>query len=979
MGIYDFAQKLLNNFAELTFKGERLAESLAKYYNYNPTRNLLDQSMWDHIRSGIEAYLSLTQYLERYDLPWDEREMKVALIGYALHDLHKSSLEKKGSEYGLPPADIEVIRDQLCQGLEIDPTEIPAEFIRVAGVSSFSNKMGDFSHLPFTYPWLELYHWIKLMDKAASITSIAECQDGKTLHNLTQLLRYLLPKALTEKMRIEYHYVQDIRGMISSLLHAGMAEVMKEKGYYPWLRFGDGTLYLSFEQEELFKKEDVAKELVQYFFQSINQQADEVNSKDLYDSKSYRCQTLAFMIYSKPEQFAYFFYQLSMEGKAKNFPSTKISEKQLSNYKVKRIEDIYEKLGIDPSFTEDLQEKWFFTSKYFAFFHRLIQRVNNQSQWEAIQVLANYLQLEIEDMYKVVPSRLDGKHMDLPIWLSYRYLKSLSIQGKPVEKVHIEEIREIVREMGIDLLSDLINPEICVEIVDQEMKISQELDNYFGEQLILSWDKQRKLNLIQDKELLKPRKANQGNVCNLCNRHIIGKDKSIREGIIQDIIQVYSNRLLPKEKSVSALHWCGICMFEYLLRQLFGMQRFEKKFLAHRIYLFAIPSFQLTDIALVHLYEELKTIYGAIVVHDRKEQISWQAPLVQQDHRNLRKMIREYFRKYSESFRLEMEERGKPRSNQDLFIAGFPSNVMLFTYDCYKFDEKLERTREEAWMKALTAALSLNKLFGFRIMITEKPFLTLSDIRDIHYAVHLDAPPYKLAKWIQQNIGTNVSELAIPIEHATNILYQLAYMWEVHQNIHPYDVKKPTDKQISEVLHQIETHGIPGSYFFKRQDVEGKYVSETFIRSCVEVNQSMGGKMMGLAQEIALVSLKLYSPDWKQNGRAHRFENLYRTVTKGIREGRDLSQLHGLVLKRLERLHDQSKNNKDLIPYPVNLERVEELINLIYHRFFMEECGGSLAKLSHKENQLADGIYFETYREVQKRIQEKIKSQEDKA
>jgi hypothetical protein len=960
-----FAKELLNNFAVLEYQGTRIADTIAKSYDYNPERNLLDQSMWDHIRSGIDAFLSLYKYVQDYDLPLEEEELKIALVAYVLHDLHKNEMDKHGSsEYGLPLDELEFLRNQLCKDLDIDVNEIPPEFIRVAAVSSFSNKMGDFSQLPYGYDWVHMYHWVKLMDQTASITSIAECRTGNSLKNLAQVLRMVFPPKFTEQMDIRFHFIQEMRGLVTSLMHQGMGEVMKESGYYPWLRFGDGTIYLTFEPEELPDPSKVVEQLTDYYFQTINFYVDNINLESLFDRATFKCQTLAFILYNKPQEFAELFYKLFLKGGGKKFPTDKFSANQLKQYGVKTVEQLYEKMGIHRETNEDFIEKWFYTARYFAALQRLNQRVRGKKGHEAIEELAHFLELTVRE----VPTSLqsNNRRFDEAIWLAYDYLTTALFEGQKVSEVPTAVVRQEVKLIASRFLQGKIDQTIVKNIVDDEMKIIADLKNYIGEQLLLSWENNRNLNLLDEKDFFKPRNRTQKNICNICNRQILGDDKKVRAPVIQDDIQVFSNRLLPKESNVSALHWCSLCAFEYIMRQVMKMDSDGDKNYSRRIYLFAVPSFQLTDDRLIEMQEDLQKRYMAIRVHHRKKYQAWQDIFLSNKKETLREGILDYLELYHEYYERELEERGRPPSTGDSLKGSLPNNIMLFAYDCYS--GSIERTREEAWMKALTAAITLHKLYGFRVFLTEKPFLMLTDVREIRYAIHLDAPPYKVARWVQQIVKKDKSECAIPIESVSQCLYYLAHLWEVHQTVHPYDRSKPTDKQVSTVLHQLEVHGVPGAYFFKRYlSNDNNKLTDAFFRSCQGLNQSKGGRMMGLSEEIAKASLELYSPSTKRSGRAFRLENLYRTIVKGIRERRDLSELKGLVLKRLERLAEQANG---YVPLPIDLEKVDRLVELVYEEFFQKECQGSLAKLSHKENQLADGIYFESYRLIKEKFKE---------
>lgn len=979
MQLFEFSERLLLAFQEMD-----LSETTAKSYNYSPERNLLDQSMWDHIRTGVEACLALLKHLETIGFHIDEDEMKIALIAFVLHDLHKDlSIKKKGSsEYAIPLEEMERASTVLCKAVEMDLP--PAAFLRAAGVSRFSAKLGDLGALSNEYHWSSIRDWVKLMDQAASITCIAECMETRTIHNLTENLSRLLPPKLTEKMQIVYHYVQEMRGMVTTQLHNGMALLMKRHGYFPWLRFGDGTLYITFDSRDLPGKTLLINSLTELFFQSIANEADQVDLEKLFNRATLQCQPLAFLLFMSPADFARLFHEifLKVSGGSKTFPEKNFDAGKLSAYGVSSLDELFDRFGVDSSFDEEFREKWFFTARYFAALQRLVQRLEESTPSQALLSLATYLDLKADDIVQRVPDSLNSnnKRFDGAIWLAYRSIKYLNADGKPAAHVPIEEWRMAVRKMAEGFLEGKITPEKVMKMIGDELKIHEDLNSYFREQLVVSWERKRELNLLDSKELQKKKTRSQKRICNLCNRQILaGVQPKVKGQVIQDSVNVFSNRILPKgwepgkRSDVAALHWCGICSFEFILRQVFSMDSFSSGEKSRQIYLFAFPSFQITEEGLLELQQNLKHFFGTIYVHRRGRLYhTWQDPLVEEGISLLRDHLRVHFQLYSEYFQQELAERDRPPSTGDVLKASPPGNVLMFTYDCYS--HTLERTREEAWLKALTAALSLHKLYGFRILLTEKPFLFLSDVREIHYAIHLDAPPYKVGRLLSGAETRRTTDFVVPIEEVNTMLFRLAYIWEIHQTVHPIDFAKPTDKNVSSVLHQFDVHPIVGAYFFKRFLIEHPYATASFIRSCREINVAQGGKEMELAREIALASLALYKPDISQAGRAHRYENLFRLVVKGIKEKRTKSELCGLITKRLERLSNQ-KNS--YVPR-VDADHVIRFVDLVYDRFFMEVCGGNIAKLNQKQNHLADGIFFETHLERLKEIREKQAAKAEK-
>lgn len=976
MDLKSFSDRLLLAFQEMD-----LSETIAKSYNrenssksYKQGHNLLDQSMWDHIRTGVEACLALLSHLESVGFHPPEEELKVALIAFVLHDLHKdSAVEKKASsEYALSLEELERVAGELCRavGAELPP----AALLRAAGVSNFSPKLGDLGSLSNQYSWTGIRDWVKLMDQTASIIGIAECMEHRTIHSLEEKLRRVLPPKLTENLRIVYHRVQEMRGMITTQLHNGMALLMKRYGYFPWLRFGDGTLYITFAGGELPDKDSLMEELTRLFFRSIKE-GDQVDWEKLFNRATLQCQTLAFLVNQTPGEFAWMFHELFMKPSSgsKTFPDKNFTASQLAAYGAGDLEELYRVFGVDPSFDEEFREKWFYTSRYLAALQRLIQRLEKISAVDALLQLADFLGLPGEDIANRVPGSLhsNNKRFDGAIWLAYRFLEGAEVDGKPARHLPIEDWRVAVRKKAAEFLDGKITPEKMMEIVDEELKIREDLQGYFREQLIVSWETARSLNLLDTKELLKKKTRSQKRICNLCNRQILsGSEPKVKAQVIQDNVNVFSNRILPKgwepgkRGDVAALHWCGVCFLEFILRQVFSMDSFSGGDQSRQIYLFAFPSFQITEEGLLDLQDDLKNFFGTIYVHRRgRVNHVWQDPWVEKQEA-LRKHLHDHFQLYSEYFEQELEERGRPPSTGDVLKASPPGNVLLFTYDCYS--SSLDRTREEAWLKALSAALSLHKLYGFRLWVTEKPFLMMSDVREVRYAIQLDAPPYKVARLLEVPERRGTTDFVVPIRQVNDLLNRLACIWEIHQTVNPLDFSKPTDKNVSSVLHQLDVHPMAGAHFFKRRLTEHSYAADPFVRACRAIDQMRGGMEMELAREIALASLKLYKPDISQEGRAHRYENLFRLVVKGIKEGREKSEICGLLFKRLERL---AKQPSGYVPR-IEEKAIQEFVDLIYDRFYMDVCGGNIAKLNQRQNQLADGIFFETHLERLKEIRE---------
>ncbi len=142
--------------------------------------------------------------------------------------------------------------------------------------------------------------------------------------------------------------------------------------------------------------------------------------------------------------------------------------------------------------------------------------------------------------------------------MAYRFLQRAEVDGKLAHHLPIEDWRVTVRKKAADFLEGKITPEKMMEIVDEELKIGDDLQNYFREQLIVSWETVRSLNLLDIKELLKKKTWSQKLICNLCNRKILsGSEPKVKAQVIQDNVNVFSNRILPKGWDPGKTGGCG--------------------------------------------------------------------------------------------------------------------------------------------------------------------------------------------------------------------------------------------------------------------------------------------------------------------------------------------------------------------------------------------------------------------------------------
>jgi CRISPR-associated protein Csc3 len=968
-----------------SFRNSELNERQAKLHDFNPERELIDQGMREHIESGINALKSIINFLKINNIPVDEEEIKQASVAYMLHDLHKVEEKAGTSEYSQELDHFTRWQEQLTNGT----WSAPSHFLRLAGVSRFSNKYGDFSHLPSGTKWSYILKLVKLMDKAASITSVHQLIRKNGIRSLRQAIVQLLPPSLQSCLRVEVHFLQEMRGILSTQFHNTIARKMKETGYYPWLYFADGTVYLAIENERLSPlpgKQAFIEQLIAEQYELLMEQQDFIDMEDLFDRSTLQFQTYAFLFLQDTHTLLDTLRKILQKPSqaSKKFPLDKFSQAQLKEYGCTTVEQLFEKMvGQAPDLQEDMQEKWFYVARFLYAFMNVLKHFGMTQKGDERSIQLDVAEkigcLRMKEMLPLIPKKIlsNNRRFDDAIWMAYDYLQNVNINGRTALEIEAGDLYAYLNKVLQEAFKGTLQPSIAREYVENELKIEEDLQNYLQEQLYVSWEKTRAISLLDNEELVKKKTRSQKKICNICNRQIVkGAAPKIKAPILEDDIQVFSNRLLPKEKDVSALHWCSVCHFEFILQKTFGLKKQGERGLSHRIYLYAFPTFQFTEEVRESFEEELSYHYKKISVRSSNASHAWQTPFLVENWQ-LQQVVdhlQEHFRFYQEKISKQIEKNGRLHGTDDLLLTAPHSNYFLYTYDCYSSTEG--RTREETWMKALTVALTLHLMYGFRVYLTEKPFLSISNVDELCYAIHLDSPPLRIKKLFAPK--ESAVGCAIAIDHSSTgvraQIQQLAYLWEMHQHIHPLKPKKPgTDKEISNLLHIVEVHPLAGAYVYKRYCTEHGWIDTSFEKACQlwwqkKKKETEGGEgWMNLAERIAEASCALYRPNTSKDGRAHRYENLFRTIVKGIMRGAGKDELAGLVMKRLERLVNSGQGYVFL---PIKHEHVEHLVDLVYGEFYEKMCQKSLFKLNQRQNQLADGIYFVTHKLLSRKKEE---------
>lgn len=233
----------------------------------------VDQTMIGHIRNGVWAIVELNEALCKLDAPYLDNTVLKEMIGlFVVHELHKLNEEGWKEEFDI--SEKEALKWAEKFGVLDFATELNAHDCQSVAVA-LHKKTGFHSNLS---PKFTLYNpWISLADTLASIE--VPCASGSMQKQLD---------SIDDGLDFHYHTFNEATGILSNLVHTGIASWAEKKGLIPLLIFERGVVYVGKNDIEckVDSKEDI-EEIYDEFKEKLNNAHPAItNPTELHKSKS---------------------------------------------------------------------------------------------------------------------------------------------------------------------------------------------------------------------------------------------------------------------------------------------------------------------------------------------------------------------------------------------------------------------------------------------------------------------------------------------------------------------------------------------------------------------------------------------------------------------------------------------------------------------------------------------------------------------
>ncbi len=963
---------------------EQLPKLYRAEYNFRPAKSadfehtelkkFTDQSLFSHILNGLYAVTRVLDFLKEQEaIELTTEDYKKLLVAYTLHDIHKLDdvTSPEGEEFNIP---IRTYEEKLEKFSLTDFVAIKPELCRAVSIhiNTYSKKgTADFSKVD-----PQLLKLGRLADGLASSSSIDDIQQNKKL--LQQVIENF---KVAQEIDFVYHRLEEYRGVSTNLLHEVTSEVLADKlNLYPLFFFPDGTVYFNLGELEEVNKEELISEITTNFFDRVEDLGTIWNGVEGTFKPGY----------NKFEDYALLFggpTELLDEAADKfitNYQSpgfaTDLVDKRVEKYCSSR-EDFEEKFAVDLSWDEeeDKAQRWGIVQRALAVAKTIARFYLPKDEVDAW--LIDSLNLD-QEVYTRVEEHMNSRYVSDPrskdacLVYAYHFLDTKEYKGgRSLFTVPREKLEDRLFRTLEKILGELDSLEKRLEYVNDTLGMESDLRDYLASALELSFQQEPLEASDRYQEYSRKKSGSHKRLCVLCNRYITKEvakgDTEIKGGIIEDNIQTFSNRILPKLSNVSAHVWCPVCYLEFMLRQVFdlGFSPTADKNNSRRVYLFLFPDYFFTPDFLADSEELLDPFKNKTRLKLRRygEETSFSQLWLTEG------LIDDWIKKVQDKFQAEAEKIKEEHEDSDQrklgeYISASPvvKNFHLFPYErsvSDNIDLKRQPTEIEMLMKAIYLGGLLQNLLGVRVYISDTPYLNSLSNREFKTALKLDITHNALRKILPAvslgQAGESLGE--IPLTKLRDLLDIWSALWEVNNHI------SSRDKEIANLLNELNSNDLAGAHFYKRYEQEEGYQAPDLLVQAVEILLDyFGGEKMNLARQIAKQAFELYIPASRRDGKAHRYEDLFRTAVEGIKniqeadEEEIIARVAGKIDKRLERL---SKDQGYVCNY--SQADVEDFVRLVVEKLFIGRCKGSYAVLEEEVNSLADGVYFEMDKLVQ--------------
>jgi len=260
----------------------------AKSIEYGKT----DQSMLNHIRNGILFLLRFNTALKKLGIrPLDEQGLRNCMALFVVHDLHKL-------EFGEFMDDEDVVEraDSMETEFEISK-KVVNNFVKMMGLRGFAPELTDEDYFSVavalhksrfsrsgsrTSRFMDMEPFLYPMDNMASCASP---EDAVSARSLTALRDGFPQDSADEQLNLQYHQLDDVKGLLSGIINKSVADIMEERGLIMLMAYQDGCVYIGRGMQRVEISEGLIENIYAALEQNIQQSTPALSNAESLTKK----------------------------------------------------------------------------------------------------------------------------------------------------------------------------------------------------------------------------------------------------------------------------------------------------------------------------------------------------------------------------------------------------------------------------------------------------------------------------------------------------------------------------------------------------------------------------------------------------------------------------------------------------------------------------------------------------------------------
>lgn len=197
-----------------------------------------DQSLVNHVRNGVTALARVNELIEiAGGYSHDEGELRDAVALFAIHDIHKLDYERDKNaktRFDIPKSEVEKYVERFGL-LEWSDSLTMADF---HSCTVDHHDSWESNHDQSTITFDDYRPLVRLADAFAS----SETPEDATSRGVVEALTRGYPNASADLRR---HGLDEVKGVLTNLVNAAVAETLNEYGCEQLLIYQDGCVYLT--------------------------------------------------------------------------------------------------------------------------------------------------------------------------------------------------------------------------------------------------------------------------------------------------------------------------------------------------------------------------------------------------------------------------------------------------------------------------------------------------------------------------------------------------------------------------------------------------------------------------------------------------------------------------------------------------------------------------------------------------------------